>query len=355
MDLPQFSEKITAHYNLQLPFVLYSLPNQNKVTAMLQNTNELFSINELNENGFVLAPFDFTDDAHIIPEKESEVFETTIPNSAEKVSPIAITENEEEQAAYFKLVEKVIDSIKKRKAQKIVVSRKKEIPLTEFSVPTLLKELLGVFPSAFRYIWYHPQTGIWCGASPETLLQVENEAFKTMALAGTQPYTSRLPVIWGPKELDEQQLVTDAITNSLQQVTSVLKVSTAQTHQAGSLFHLKTEICGFLNNSKTTLLKIVRVLHPTPAVCGAPQKFAKQFILDHENYDRSFYTGFMGPIHNDGAKASLFVNLRCMQIENDTASIFVGGGITIGSKPFQEWRETQNKLQTMLQVLAPML
>ena len=44
-----------------------------------------------------------------------------------------------------------------------------------------------------------------------------------------------------------------------------------------------------------------------------------------------------------------------MKIENNTARIFVGGGITIGSQPSDEWQETQNKMQTMLQVLQPML
>ncbi|WP_374958131.1 chorismate-binding protein, partial [Gilvibacter sp.] len=84
-------------------------------------------------------------------------------------------------------------------------------------------------------------------------------------------------------------------------------------------------------------------------------KFAKEFILQNEGYNREFYTGFLGPVNENGASASLMVNLRCMKIENNTARIFVGGGITIGSQPADEWQEIQNKMQTMLQVLAPML
>ncbi|MAB58387.1 MAG: hypothetical protein CL524_12710 [Aequorivita sp.] len=121
------------------------------------------------------------------------------------------------------------------------------------------------------------------------------------------------------------------------------------------MLHLRTDITGILKRGKATLTKIAAALHPTPAVCGRPQKFAKEFILQNEGYNREFYTGFLGPVNENGASASLMVNLRCMKIENNTARIFVGGGITIGSQPADEWQETQNKMQTMLQVLAPML
>ena len=129
-----------------------------------------------------------------------------------------------------------------------------------------------------------------------------------MALAGTQSFTGNTPVAWGPKELDEQQLVTDAITNSLQRVTSVLKVSNPYTHRAGSLLHLRTDIAGILKNGKATLTTIAAALHPTPAVCGTPQKFAKEFIYENEGYDREFYTGFLGPIQENGATASLTID-----------------------------------------------
>jgi len=134
-----------------------------------------------------------------------------------------------------------------------------------------------------------------------------------------------------------------------------LKVSNPYTYRAGSLLHLRTDITGILKRGKATLTNIAAALHPTPAVCGSPQKFAKEFILQNEGYNREFYTGFLGPVNENGASASLMVNLRCMKIENNTARIFVGGGITIGSQPAGEWQETQNKMQTMLQVLAPML
>ncbi|MGO3184083.1 MAG: isochorismate synthase [Aequorivita sp.] len=355
MDFNLLIEKIAQHYDQHLPFVIYSLPDSERIFAKLQNSDKLHRLENLTENGFVLAPFDSKESAVLIPESESKSIETNLVTDEIDLAPVAISETSKEKEAYVKLLDKTVDTIKGRKARKIVLSRQKDFPLQNFSIEKLIKQLFSIYPTAFRYVWYHPKTGIWCGATPETLVQVENNSFKTMALAGTQPFTITKKVAWGSKELDEQQLVTDSITNSLQRVTSVLKISNPYTHRAGSLLHLRSDITGILKNGKATLTTIAAALHPTPAVCGTPQKAAKTFILENENSPREFYTGFLGPISLNGAAASIMVNLRCMKIEDDTARIYVGGGITLGSNPHDEWTETQNKMQTMLQVLKPML
>lgn len=354
MDFHLLTEKISNHLKHELPFVVYSLPQQDIVSALFQQTNELCTINEFKASGFVFAPFEYKDSAYFIAEETSEKLQSELMEGEIDQAPVLVAENASEQKKYMELVQKTIETIKSRKANKIVISRFKNFPLAHFFFETLFTRLFTAYPTAFRYIWYHPKTGMWCGATPETLVQVEKDSFKTMSLAGTQSFTESGSVHWGPKELDEQQMVTDAITNSLQRVTSVLKVSNPYSYRAGSLLHLRTDITGILKSGKATLTKIAATLHPTPAVCGCPQKFAKEYIHENEGYTREFYTGFLGPIQENGA-SSLMVNLRCMKIENSTARIFVGGGITLGSQPQDEWQETQNKMQTMLQVLQPML
>ncbi len=355
MDFNQLIGKISQQYNNELPFVIFSMPESESATVLLQKNNLLYTEVDLTENGFVFAPFEPKEAVIYIPENDSESFTCQFIKEPVDLSPVVVIKNIKERNRYLNLVNKTIDDIKKRKAQKIVISRYKDFVLENFSIEKLIKQLFSAYQNAFKYVWYHPETGIWCGASPETLVQIENDSFKTMALAGTQPFTNRQPVLWSPKELDEQQLVTDAITNSLQKVTSVLKVSNPHTHQAGSLLHLRTDITGILKNGKATLTTIAAAVHPTPAVCGSPQKYARDFIIENEGYDREFYTGFLGPIINNGASASLMVNLRCMKIVDNSARLFVGGGITLSSQPDEEWLETQNKMQTMLQVLKPML
>ena len=197
----------------------------------------------------------------------------------------------------------------------------------------------------------------------------------TMSLAGTQVVTDITDVEWGEKELEEQQIVTDTIIDNIKDTVTNIKTSGPFTTRAGALLHLRTDITGELKNNQNRegndLQQLIFALHPTPAVCGLPKNQSMKFILENENYDREFYTGFLGEINimkevkrssnrrnqeNQAyssfvPKTSLFVNLRCMKISTDSAEVFVGVGITKESIPEAEWEETQNKAGTMKAVL----
>ncbi|HET8810376.1 MAG TPA: chorismate-binding protein [Flavobacteriaceae bacterium] len=367
-----FFQKLTSHYEKQLPFVAYRKPNENLVNAFLQKSNTTFYAENFTEKGFVFAPFDSNSKALLIPEQESEIlkvdFELTLPkkeNSVKKHEIPAFAGMWE----HIQLVQKGIDEIKRGTLQKVVLSHQQNFPIPEENPLIIFEKLLQEYPTAFVYCWFHPQIGCWLGATPETLVQIEHNQLKTMALAGTQKYTGNMVVSWGEKEKKEQQLVTDAIVSGLQGKVENLKISDPKTMKAGSLLHLKTDIFGDLKNSD--LKEILRDLHPTPAVCGLPKEKAKQFILENEGYDREFYTGFLGELNmttkkdrssnrrNQENKAysivkkqtNLFVNLRCMKFEKGKAQLFLGGGIVKDSDPESEWEETVNKAQTMLKVL----
>ena len=355
MEFEPLIKRIEEHYQKQLPFVMFSLAEKNTIISFLQKDDGLYEVENFSENGFVIAPFNYKNKSFFVPEENSEKFISEPSHSDIQLTKVEFSQDHIERDRYIDLIENTIVTIQKKKASKIVMSRSKDFTLANFGLEILIKRLFSAYPTAFRYIWYHPRTGIWCGATPEILVEIENGIFKTMALAGTQTLRGSKKLFWGEKEIDEQQQVTDFITNSLQRVTSVLKVSNPRTQIAGPLAHLRTDISGTIKTGKATLSTIASALHPTPAVCGTPQKYAQDFILSNEDYDRELYTGFIGPISNAGGSAALMVNLRCMKIENDIARLFVGGGITLGSNPEAEWEETQNKMQTMLQVLQPML
>ena len=195
-----------------------------------------------------------------------------------------------------------------------------------------------------------------------------------MALAGTQQFNGNTEVEWGEKEKQEQQFVTDSILENLEKAgvsQGGMETSEAYTAKAGNLLHLRTDISGRFSASGVNLEKLLYALHPTPAVCGLPKEKAKNFILSEENYDREFYTGFLGELNLQSSRSrssnrrnvenlayrtvkketALFVNLRCMKLSGGTAEIFIGGGITKDSNPEAEWEETVNKSQTMKKVL----
>jgi isochorismate synthase len=214
---------------------------------------------------------------------------------------------------------------------------------------TTFQKLVQQYRSAFVYCLYHPKIGTWLGATPEQLLKANTTNFETIALAGTQKDTGAATVIWQQKEQEEQQFVTDYIVSKLKDSGAEIQVSQAYSVKAGSLWHIKTDISGDFGPA-LDLQKAIQLLHPTPAVCGVPKAVSKAFIQANENYNRSFYTGFLGELNRDFV-SDLFVNLRCMQIENNQAYLYMGCGITKDSDPEKEWKESVNKSMTMKRIL----
>ncbi|WP_298354287.1 chorismate-binding protein [uncultured Dokdonia sp.] len=375
MDQNAFFIEIQNHFDEALPFVVYRKPNQKKVTALLQEEDELYTVSDFIESGFVFAPFDTTtSETILIPQSQSyemrlDVYVTTQSNEENVTTSVEAAQGAKEQ--HIALVESGINEIETTGLKKVVLSRKQKINHNYESPISIFKRLLDSYATAFVYCWYHPKVGLWLGATPETLLSVENRKLYTMSLAGTQKKEDTLEVSWGAKEIEEQQLVTDTIAYNLRDVVEDLKVSETHTHQAGTLLHLKTDITAIVHDNDAKLASIIQALHPTPAVCGLPKLEARDFILQNENYNRSYYTGFLGELNikTEKKRAStrrnvenlaygavkkhthLFVNLRCMEVDAQGAQLYVGGGITASSKPALEWEETVNKLQTVATVL----
>ncbi|APZ48181.1 hypothetical protein BW723_15130 [Polaribacter reichenbachii] len=311
--------------------------------------DKLHFTSNFKESGFVFAPFNANEKAILFPIEKSECLteEIKIENINANENTFLVDETSKEN--HINIVEKTIDKINKSELKKVVISRKELVKISDFDLLEIYKKLLHNYKNAFVYCWFHPKVGLWFGATPETLLNIKNDDFKTMSLAGTQVDEGQIKPIWKSKELEEQQLVTDFIEDQLKDISTNLKINKTETIKAGNLLHLRTKVEGKLSE-KSDLKSLIRALHPTPAVCGLPRNLAKDFILENENYDRSFYTGFLGELNLD-KKSSLFVNLRCMAIKNKTAAIYIGGGITKDSNAKNEWQETVSKSKTMKKVL----
>ncbi|MBT8395187.1 MAG: isochorismate synthase [Bacteroidia bacterium] len=351
-DSSNFFASLEHHFNNQLPFVAYRKPKLTEVKSLLQKDDKLHLVSDFSESGFVMAPFDDREEAILIPLDTSEINSVSFDITAkEEFSRFNDQDSIQDKCYHINLVQKGIDSIHDRKLKKVVLSRSEAVDISESNPIKIFKRLLQTYSAAFVYCWYHPKKGLWLGASPETLLKIAGDSFSTVALAGTQIYNGTLDVEWKDKEIQEQQLVTNYIVENLKPLTVNLDVSDIETVKAGKLLHIQTEIKGTKISSSFSLKNVLNSLHPTPAICGIKRDMAKEFILEQENYNREFYTGFLGTLNGkDGSE--LFVNLRCMQIKDHSAIIYVGGGITKDSDPENEWIETVNKTNTIKMVLS---
>ena len=197
-----------------------------------------------------------------------------------------------------------------------------------------------------------PGEGLWAGASPELLLFRDETLFKTQAVAGTKALAAGQPVAevtWGQKEIEEQAMVSRYIVNCFKKIRlREFKETGPQTIKTGKLAHLRTtyEVDHCMLRYEDLADHMLELLHPTSAVCGMPMERAQDFINTHEPHDRSFFSGFLGPVNFNGS-TNLFVNLRCMKISRQKARLYAGAGITSGSDPDKEWQETELKMNTL--------
>lgn len=348
----QVLEKLKTYTDKNLPLVIFAEPNSKQVHLYVQQTTDLHTADKFVEDGFVMAPFNSNEPVMFLPFADAFHFQETLEVPEIEAASLHRERTKEQEVEHKQLVAKGIDFIAKDKAEKIVLAREEQVSLTEWNPVLIMKRLLGLYPTAFRFMWYHPQIGWWCGATPETLVQAEQDSFYTMALAGTKPYEGKEPT-WRPKERDEQQFVTDTILSQIKPLCKSIHVSETYTQPAGMVAHLCTDIEGKMLPG-TDVNAIARAIHPTPAICGTPTSVARDFIIREEHFHRKFYAGFLGVIQTE-KKSRLYVNLRSMAVKDKLASLFIGGGITIDSNPQEEWIETCNKTQTMLRVLKPLI
>lgn len=346
-------ERIGIQQKMSLPFVVYRKPNSKTLVGIFQENDHLYSSEDFSEKAFVFAPFSGT--ALTFPFEKCEIKYNSVYFKKEfQPSAIDDLENIFQKEHFVQLVQKGINAIKDGVFNKLVLSRKEQIHRQDSNLFEVFEKMLYSYSTAFCYWWHHPKIGTWLGATPEKLFSATESSFQTMALAGTQAYKGTEEVIWKNKERKEQEFVTDYILDQLQKETAEINKTKPYTSRAGNLLHLRTDIDGVLHEN-ANLKNIINILHPTPAVCGLPKDLAKAFIETSEGYDRSFYTGFLGEINQNFStnerETHLYVNLRCMEIENENINIYVGCGVTKDSNPFAEWEETVNKTKTMKAIL----
>ncbi|MEM9024504.1 MAG: chorismate-binding protein, partial [Bacteroidota bacterium] len=349
-----------------LPFAVYRLPGSAQPLFILQTGAALQTLDSLenlpDQQGFLVAPFHRTEQRpvvllqpDVIVEDEEEAAEAlkiaealpalTVGNTSRFV---AISE-----ADYKAQVEKIVSVIRDSNLRKAVLSRIRVEKLpASFAHAVTYQDLCARYPEAFVYLFNLPGQGTWMGASPELLVRLNTDWVETMALAGTQPSpTDGRPLTWDEKEIDEQAMVSDYIASCFRdfEVNNVIK-SGPHTVEAGNLSHLRTTFRVSRSEMDRHLGTFIDLLHPTPAICGVPQLPTLHFLLELEPHDREYYCGYLGPWGLNNS-SDLFVNLRCMKISTSQAGLFVGGGITAGSDPEKEWRETVLKSETLLTVM----
>ncbi len=361
-------------------FTLWRMPASTEKVLFICNSGvvELDEVSvEDSEPGFVFAPFQPTEKKLFLKaelvfkfngngksETAHSVSHSDELNPAQKRNEKKIHFSKNKSASktpvnYKEIVAKGIQQIEDGILEKIVPSRFKEVDLPDtFDLIDAFETLCKKHPQAFVSIFSSTQSGTWVGATPELLVNVDGESkFRTHALAGTLPYSPEVDlksVAWTQKEIEEQAMVSRYIINCFKKI----RVREYQEHGpktivAGNVMHLKTDYVVDMKEINFAQLGSVmlKLLHPTSAVCGMPLEPSLKFLSDHEGYNREFYSGYLGPLNYKG-ESSIFVNLRCLQILEHTVRFYAGAGVTIDSNPSKEMEETEMKMMNLLRLLT---
>ncbi|WP_299754781.1 isochorismate synthase [uncultured Pontibacter sp.] len=332
------------------PFGFFFCPFQ--VSGQEQN---IFIKGDVYFDGETLTP------APDAPPQQLQAFYTLLDGQQQQpdwhTSPSAQNHTYQTEEGFTIAIRKAVESIQAEQMEKVVLSRNRREPLPDgFSPVSAFMKMAAAYPRAFVSLVSVPGAGTWMGASPEILVSInEQQIFHTMALAGTQTAVANVAdAIWRQKEIEEQAMVERYILSCFKKLR--LRDYTEvgpKTVVAGNLMHLRTDFKVNLKEVHFPTLgtDMLELLHPTSAVCGLPKEPALAFIIAHEGYNRSYYSGYLGPV-NSSSGSHLYVNLRCMQLQKHEAILYAGAGITEASDPQKEWQETQHKMQTMRQILV---
>lgn len=332
--------------NNRFSVALWRLPGQ-KTCGFNFGPLQYLPVDEIKEQGFLLAPFSFNGKGYFIPQvdhpKKAGRNRQGIPWYSRDIK-----KEEAGKKEFKKKVRYALEQLKGGAFDKVVLARKKCVSLVhELPLLDLFEYWCDRMPGSFVSLVSTPDFGTWLGVTPELLLHFDKNTVNTVALAGTR---SKDEDEFSRKEKDEQSLVEKFIRECLGEHDLDFNTSGPEVIHYGNLKHLQTGF-SFLSNGVTPGWRsLVKMLHPTPAVCGYPVLTTQIFIRNEEGMDRQLYSGFLGPVSGPDS-GSLYVNLRCMEVNNQEAGLYAGAGIVRKSRAPEEWLEITKKMDTLLSVL----
>jgi isochorismate synthase len=355
--LKEFHRYCLAH---NVTFVSYLMPGASEPITQFLDSDEKITFTSIDEidkkSGFIFSPFQNEDlPTIVIPNKNVHAgWSLNI-----KEYPKALKNSEPMHNLHpnefvdFKEYESQINFLKDNYLQdnskKIVLSRTKFLAGFDYKLlPEIFEMLTQEYPHAFIYFLYTPYSGIWIGATPETLINIDGHKFSTMALAGTKEYSEN-KYIWTDKEIREQEHVVTYVHEKLKDGGYKYTESGRESSRAGNVMHLKTMFSGTLLKKENEWKHLINLLYPTPAICGNDAE-SLSILRRTEKHNREYYSGIIGPFDENG-KTDLFINLRSMKVAGCTALLYAGGGVLKTSDAQKEWEETELKFNTLLRII----
>ena len=332
MDLMLFDKVIAFDSVAQKIIIMANISLENCETEYNRAVNELKNISELLHRG-----------------------EKAYEKPGRLLSQVTPYFNKEQ---YCSMVEKAKNYIREGDIFQIVLSNRLSAEF-EGSLFDTYRILRTLNPSP--YMFYFSGTDVEvAGASPETLVKLQDGILHTFPLAGTRPRGKtdeedkalEKELLSDEKELAEHNMLVDLGRNDLGRISRFGTVEVEKLHSIerySHVMHIGSTVRGVIREDKDALDAIEAVL-PAGTLSGAPKIRACQLIGELENNKRGIYGGAIGYIDFTG-NMDTCIAIRIAYKKNGRVFVRSGAGIVADSVPEKEYEECINKAKSCIKAL----
>ena len=214
-------------------------------------------------------------------------------------------------------------------------------------------------PSPYMYLMQFEDLQL-AGASPETLVKVQDNMVMTQPIAGTRPRGKteeediRLceALLQDAKELAEHNMLVDLARNDIGRISkfNTVKVTDYMVlKKLSHVTHITSKVTGELKEGLTAI-DVIKSILPTGTLSGAPKIRAMEIIEELESNKRGIYGGAIGYIGYEG-NLDTCIGIRTIVKKDGMAYVQSGCGVVLDSDPATEYQETINKASALFEAM----
>ncbi|MGY1869930.1 salicylate synthase [Nocardia gipuzkoensis] len=267
------------------------------------------------------------------------------------LAPVSV---EQTDTAYLDAVEQAVARIRRGQFQKVILSRRVEIPHEVDIAATYLAGRRANDPARSFLL----DLGGWqaAGFSPETVLEVDESGYAaTQPLAGTRAHRGlaaldralREDLLADPKEVFEHAI---SVKLAFQELAALGAPRSTRISEflsvkcRGSVQHLGSRVETQL--AEATAWDALTAVFPAVTASGIPKAAVYESIRDLEVDARGLYSGIVLIADSHGMLDAALV-LRAVYQRDGRAWLRAGAGVVATSTPEREHEETREKLSSV--------
>ena len=285
--------------------------------------------------------------------------EQPIPPCEDSLSPIPSVQLhcDFSKSDFLKAVHQVKERIRLGQVYQVNLSQRFHFDKNGIDPLSIYAHLIESNPSPFMGLIAYQNWAIISG-SPERLFHYHNSEISTRPIAGTRPRGQsaaqdellQTELYHNRKERAEHAMLVDLLRNDLAKVSYAGSVYMSEAYTIESYSHVMHLVSDVKSTSNASLQEVFNSIFPGGTITGTPKESAMQCIAELEPVARGAYTGSLGYI-SSGYGADFNILIRSIAFGEKKGFLSTGAGIVSESDPEKEYRELQQKAQSLRHVL----